>query len=193
MRNAGLVERIAPAREAELPVEGHGLHLRVQVWFADAEPAGLLEQPEQDLRADATPTMPGNNRDAADLTGAIQPAGANWVTIQERKDVNAARIFVIPLVFFRYFLFFDEDGAADALEFASVRGPVREDAFYGWDRHGRRRQRARASASARPVYDAGVRLSSRRRASSGRPSVATKSRSSGAPTSRPRVKSLSFS
>lgn len=36
MRNAGLVELIAPAREAQPLVEGHGLHVRVQVGFADA-------------------------------------------------------------------------------------------------------------------------------------------------------------
>ena len=129
MRNAGLVERIAPAREAELPVEGHGLHLRVQVWFADAEPAGLIEQPKQDLRTDAPAALPGEYRDATYPTGGVQAPGANWVTVQQGKDVNASRILVVPLVFFRDLLLFDEDRAADALEFPPVGGPVRDHAF----------------------------------------------------------------
>src|SRR5688500_18669243 len=145
VRNACLVELIALAREPQLLVEGHGLHLRVQVRIADAVAAGLFEQPEQDLRADAPTAQPGEYRDATDLTGGLEAPGANWVTVQAREDVNASRILVIPLVFFAYLLLFDENGAANPLEQGAVGGPVREHTFYLRLRHGRGlRLRARA-------------------------------------------------
>ena len=148
---------------------------------------------QQDLRADAPTAQPGKYRDATDLTGGVQAPGANWVTVQAGEDVNASGILGIPLVFFGYLLLFDENGAADALEHGAVRVPVGQHAFHLRLRHGRPPQVARASASARPVYEAGVSFSSRSRAASGRPSVATNSRSSAAPMPRPRVNSFSFS
>src|SRR5688572_25386016 len=145
VRNASLVELIAFTREPEGLVEGHGLHLRVQVRFADAVAAGLFEQPEQDLRADAPAAQPGVYRDATDLTGRTQAAGANWVTVQAGKDVNALRVLVVPFVFFAYLLLFDEYRAANPLERRAVSAPVGQDAFYLRLRHGRRlRSRARA-------------------------------------------------
>src|SRR5688572_33477273 len=104
VRNAGLVELIAFTREPEGLVEGHGLHLRVQVRIADAVAAGLFEQPEQDLRADAPTAQPGEYRDATDLTGGLEAPGANWVPVQAREDVNVWRRLGIPRVFFGYFL-----------------------------------------------------------------------------------------
>src|SRR5687768_1511742 len=138
VQNASLVELIALAREPEGLVEGHGLHLRVQVRSADAVAAGLFEQPEQDLRADAPAAQPGVYRDATDLTGGTQAPGANWVTVQAGKDVNASRILVIPFVFFAYSLLFDENGPANPLEHRVVRAPVGQHAFYLRLRHGGR-------------------------------------------------------
>src|SRR5262245_62861862 len=109
VRNAGFVEFSAPPLEAELLVEGHGLHLRVQVGFADAETARLFEQAAQDLGADAAAAQAGQYRDAADLTGGIQPPGANWVTVQAGEHVNAARILAVPLVGRGNSLLLDED------------------------------------------------------------------------------------
>src|SRR5688572_17093135 len=145
VRNASLVELIALAREPEGLVEGHGLHLRVQVRFADAVAAGLFEQPEQDLRADAPAAQPGAYRDATDLTGGTQAPGANWVTVQAGKDVNALRILVIPFVIFAYLLLLDEYGTANPLEHRAIRVPVRQHAFQLRLSHGGRlRARARA-------------------------------------------------
>ena len=127
--NASLVEHFALPLEAELLVEGHRLHLRMQVWFADAEAPCLAEQLEQDLHPDAPAAQTGNDRDSADLTGGVQAAGANWVTVQADEDMNARRILVIPLVGFGDTLFFDENGAADALDRAAVRIPVGERTF----------------------------------------------------------------
>src|SRR5262245_64334887 len=111
VRNAGLVELSALPLEAELLVEGHGLHLRVQAGFAEAESARLFEQAAQDQGADAEAALARQYRDAADLTGGIQASGANWVTVQVHAHVNAARILAIPLVRLGYPLFLDEHGA----------------------------------------------------------------------------------
>ena len=121
--NAGFVELSTFPLEAELLVERHGLHLRVQVGFAEAESARLFEQAAEDQGADAGAALAGQYRDAADLTGGIQAPGANWVTVQAREHVNAVRILAIPLVRLGYPLFFDEDGAPDPLDRATFRGP----------------------------------------------------------------------
>lgn len=138
MWNASLVERIALLLEAELLVEGHRLHLCMQVWFADAEASRLFEQPEQDLQADSPAALPGNYRDSPDLTGGVQSAGANWVTVQAGKDMDARRILVIPFLGFRDLLLFDEYGATDPLEQGTLRVPVCEGALHLRIRHGRR-------------------------------------------------------
>ena len=82
-----------------------------------------------DGAADAEAALPGQYRDAADLTGGIQAPGADWVTVQAGKHMNAARIVAIPLVWLGNPLLFDEDGAPDPLELAAVRRPVGDHTF----------------------------------------------------------------
>ena len=137
MWNAGFVEHIALARESELLVEGHGLHLRVQVWFADAQATCLVEQAVQDQGADTPAAQPGKYRDAADLTGGVQAPGANWVTVQAGNDVNAGLILVIPLVGFRDLLLPDEDFTANTLQDGAIRVPAGEHTLYLRVRHER--------------------------------------------------------
>ena len=68
VRNACLVEYLAFAREAELLVEGHGLHLRMQERFADVETADRLPVIRAGLDAVGWPAVdPDRGRPGLDV------------------------------------------------------------------------------------------------------------------------------
>ena len=124
MRNAHFVEYRSLWSEIMVQVKLEGLYLRMEIYVFHSLTARFCHEPLQQFSPQTPTTEFSQNCEAANLTGALQPARANCITFRgECERVDTVHIDVVPFVRLGNALLEDEDRAPHALNRGAIALP----------------------------------------------------------------------